>query len=316
MNLRTFQTDSYIYIYNILNNRPLSNVAASGAVDHGLQSGGAKVSGPSTARSDTAEMTSPSRPQGPNLVLLTGLPGLGKDLICECLQATYTEFKFDWVFLSDDLHCQYPNEAAVHTCYDAVQEALMCGQSVMLKSNSFNQEDRAPVLQLATRLGCPTLAIVPSELHPRKSVKLLQACVSSAVAPLGLDAHPETLNAVEQYCSSIFALFSTPAEDEISSVSFLSFLDDEADKVLISAGDALDSELKAFVPFSAQSLSFSKPSKQDNGLEDAATDEKVGSGSSEVSSPKKPSAPTCHRRCVDEIAQDIWNILFQKGVFG
>ena len=81
--------------------------------------------------------------QKPRLVFLCGIPGIGKDTLCDSVCKGFpNEFQHYRCYSQDE----FQNGLA---CRQAVEIALSCGYSVILKRNNHTQQDRRAYVEIA-----------------------------------------------------------------------------------------------------------------------------------------------------------------------
>lgn len=92
--------------------------------------------------STTWEQTSNPSPviEGPKLILLCGIPGIGKDFLCDYV-CEHFPFQFQWFkcISQDQYGC---GQGAAQECKKAVKLALTEGYSVIVKRNNHTIRDR------------------------------------------------------------------------------------------------------------------------------------------------------------------------------
>jgi len=213
--------------------------------------------------------------ESPKLVFLCGVPGLGKDSLCDFILKHCPDKFQHFRCFSQDQFVNSPNKKAA--CLEAVERTLASGLSVVLKRNNHAARDRDAFVQIAGRLGVPTVAIVPAELHDCMSVALLQTACWSAVNRALREGHETLFDAhiVPAVCSSFFRSFEQPTEKEMMFVRTLRYLAEPPEGTRELDARTL-SEFQSFVPFVGGVLSFCTPtlhaSRGRRKLEDIARD--------------------------------------------
>ena len=218
--------------------------------------------------------------EGPKLVFLCGVPGIGKDSLCDYILEHFpVEFQLYKCYSQDQFAKQYGPQKGL-ACQQAVETALASGYSVILKRNNHMARDRKAYVDIAWHLGATTAAIVPKEFQSNKSIILLQIACRNAMNRTrpGGEGH-ETLSdgrIVPAVCSSFFKNFEPPTEDEVNFIHSIEYLtnikQDEQWNVYPNGTPAKSlsadqmAEFERFVPHSTDprtgaqtSLSFCQP---------------------------------------------------------
>lgn len=87
--------------------------------------------------------------QGPKLIMLCGMPGIGKDSLCDFVfQHFPQEFHAYQCFSQDQFAEAYGPQKGL-ACRQAVEYALASGYSVILKRNNHTRRDRQAYVELA-----------------------------------------------------------------------------------------------------------------------------------------------------------------------
>jgi hypothetical protein len=86
---------------------------------------------------------------GPKLVFLCGIPGIGKDSLCDYVcQHFPVEFQWFQCFSQDQFAAAYGPQKGL-ACQQAVESALADGYSVILKRNNHTIQDRRAYVEMA-----------------------------------------------------------------------------------------------------------------------------------------------------------------------